>query len=287
MAIKSCNESTSQNNASSILVHRFKENVHNYDVIVDPNDSEFIIPPKEVDILTPDREIVGVSFFLPVHDMFTTAQIKISNFIEGEKKHCFLTDANNLPTGLGCKQDKLLQFRADKEDDDKYPLSFRSLSNNKKKDRLDHAYHYSIYPEYRMKRSDFDELINNLTGPICELKGGSGSGNGSGLPSIACDWDLPRTSAPSSQRMRFICEALQSFVKTTDSANDALLAYALYHHIGTEDVSFEYFERDSSFSRLIFRAVQCFASPAYLGPVAETAYADIMDDLLKFCPTIP
>ena len=272
LSINDCEGSTSEINSSATLMHRFKENVSNDDVIVDADDCDYILPPN---ISTPNREVLGVSFFVPLRDMFSAAHIKISKFTGGTS-HCFLTNEKSLPSELGMKQNNILRFRADKEDHDQYPLSFRSLSNNKQKKSLDHALHYTVYPKRRMKRSVFNVLIQNLSGPLCKLEAGGGSA------SFTSDWDPPRTAAPSSLRMRFVCEALQSFVKTTKSTNDALLAYLLYHHIGAEDISFDQYERDSSFSRIIYRAVASFESPMYLGPVAETAYADIMDDMHKF-----
>lgn len=235
---------------------RFTEEIQLDDVLVDPEDPDFILPPRSGP--------VGVVFFAPVHESFETAVKALRG-----RAQCVSVRVTELPIELGVTQCKLM-FNLDKDGDDRFPFSsFSSLSNNKRKEKLDHVLIFMVYPAIRMKLETFKALIQQLPAQPNENNTYASSA-----------WEPSRTAAPSSLRMRFVCEALYAFVFAARSSNDALFAFALYHHIGASDVSFEDMRNACSITRLIYRAIEKFdPPPVYLDLLAETVYEDILREL--------
>ena len=211
-------------------------------------------------------------FFTPLHESFETALNAISK-LHG-KSPCYPVMNDILPDELGMTQFKM-KFQLDKDGEDRYPLSFRSLSNNKEKEKLDHVMYSVVYPKIRMDIVTFKTMIQQLPIQIQICKNDTSD----------VVWEPSRTAAPSSQRMRFLCEALYAYVLSSKSSNDALLAYALYHHIGANDVPYDDIKNNCLFTRLIFMAIeafdlspQCLRYLGSLGLMADAVYSDIRDE---------
>jgi len=233
-------------------------------------------------------------FFTPLHESFETA-IKAITKLHGQPQSlqgkgiqviqgisCDATQIHTsaisnviLPDELGMTQFKMT-FQMDKDGVDKYPLSFRSLSNNKEKERLDHVMYSVVYPKIRMDIVTFETMIQHLLHKIHDV---------CDVYDVRDVWEPSRTAAPSSQRMRFLCEALYAYVFSSKSSNDALLAYALYHHIGANDIQYDDLKSNCLFTRLIYKAIEAFnLSPEYLrymgslGMMADTIFCTMREE---------
>ena len=225
---------------------------------------------SQLDKLTAEKnyQITGVSYFQPVDILFEAAhewhvgRLK-RNGIMGSQ--CFLFDPDKLPSSLGYVHDVCFTVAARDADHEKtYPEEFRELPRRSRKEKYPLALHYSVFPKERMLYSEFTAAITALKHLSCQVNGGGedsseDSGDHQSLQAAAYESMKAKLWLPSCMFMRVVTEALYNmFEDPTASPNDALLAFLLLHHIAAEDLPFAHYERDSVYSRLIYRAIQAY-----------------------------
>jgi hypothetical protein len=268
-----------------LILHRFDSDVSLNEVRFD----EVWIRPH-----TGNEKVIGVSFFAPINDLFHLAHIRVSE--KTGSTRCFLYERWNLPDGLELDLDEPLYFRPYTDHHPYYPSSFRSLSNAKSK-LASHGLHFSLYPATKMKFEEFKQKVASFhcTAPCLsqqffrDLLSSQTSkrerdeeGNEDEPDSIVFDTAVNRTSFPFDPRMRFVCESLSQYSNKAPYMNDRLLSYLLFHHIGAMDLPFTYLSADSTFSRLVYRAMSCFVPPNVV--TADSLCSEITDLLESYIP---
>lgn len=262
-------------NKSQHWPYRFEETVNEYEVRRGvPPDNDYVLPPLDdmfqLENLAADKsyQLTGVSFFKPVDRLFEVAHEWHVGRLQrtgSMGNQCFIFDPDKLPLKLGFVYNVCytVAVRNAYHDTAYTKEEFVELPRRSRNEKYPLALHYLVFPKKRMLYSEFTSaitLLKQLSRKVNCYEKDSGGDSGDDGEAAAYDESMKATLwLPSCMFMRVVTDALYNMFKDpTASSNDALLAFLLLHHIAAEDLPFAYYERDSVYSRLIYKATQAY-----------------------------
>lgn len=209
-----------------VTVHRFRLPVLHSDVQRCEDDDEFIVNPE----IPSQGNVVGVSFFR-LEDHVTEGPLSKNLHKWFLRKNpgssCY---THNLFTCLsGSFPEKCMSYLQDADFHFKLPKS---------KTAILHAKHFSLFPDQRMRFTEFEVKVDEFYQCICPYMQSTAATRGN-EGNFDDSWSPPKAAPPRQAYMRRISNALYQYFTTSTDLNAAQYAAFLYYQISALNVRFD------------------------------------------------